>query len=300
MVLPIAAWIACVFAQYPNHTSRNPYRLLQAPPTLLNYRLYLRLTLGLFFNDIGPITTPLIALGGWAAAIGKERARPLVGWTISGLLFVLLFAPKFLDHDYYGLMALPAAAGWGAIGWRFAASILRCESGGRAWRVAVMVGLTAFIQSPWVMLGKFDTERQHGIVAGRLNQLCSPVGKVIVVEQRSGWPVVHYCGRLGWVEEYQELPPEWRAKFRSYRSLGAELLAVCFDLSVSTEARETYRPLLETLPLLDHQAGPWFRHNLPCEYDILSLRDVGNTGMDPLSTGPQASVATSPPGALVR
>ena len=91
--------------------------------------------------------------------------RPLWGWTFSGLLFIFIFAPKFLDHDYYGLVALPAAAGWGAIGWRFALSVLRHRSGVRVWRVAVALGLTAVIQSPWVMLGKFDLERQHAIVA---------------------------------------------------------------------------------------------------------------------------------------
>jgi hypothetical protein len=45
----------------------------------------------------------LNALGALGGALGKERVRPLFGWTVSGILFVLLFAPNFLAHDSYGL-----------------------------------------------------------------------------------------------------------------------------------------------------------------------------------------------------
>ena len=124
---------------------------------------------------------------------------------------------------------------------------------------------------------------------------------MIVLGRCSGWPVVHYSGRLGWVEEYRKLPPDWRETFRSYRNLGAELVALCFDPSVPPRLRESYRPLLEALPLLDHQTGPWFRHALPCEYYILGLRDRRNTGIDPLLPAEtRGHVASSGPGVRVR
>lgn len=300
LILPIAAWILCVFAQHPNPVSRAPYFVFQAPWVLRTHRFYLRSTLGLFVNDFGPMATLLIALGAAGAARGVVRARPLWGWTAAGLVFVVVFAPKFLDHDYYGLVALPAAVGWAAVGWRCAASALRRRSGMRAWRVAAVLAVTALIQSPWVMLGKFDLERQHAIIAGRLDQLCSPSGKVIVLGQCVGWAVVHYSGREGWVEEYRKLPRDWRERFRTYRSRGAELAALYFDPSVSPRVRQSYRPLLETLPLLDHQAGPWFRHELPCEYYILGLGDVRGAGIDPLAAGPPGFVAAANPGVRLR
>jgi 4-amino-4-deoxy-L-arabinose transferase-like glycosyltransferase len=293
MILPIVVWILGVFVRYPNPTSRNPYFFFQAPHLLLHRRFFLRLTLGLFVNDIGPVTTILIALGALGGALGTERVRPLLGWTVSGLLFVFLFTPKFLDHDYYGLLALPAAAGWGALGWRFVASVLRRRNGVRAWRVAVMAGLVAVIQSPLIMMGKFEMERHHAIVARRLDQLCTPSGKVIVLGQMMGWPVIHYCGRMGWVEECRTLPAQWEDTFRKHRALGAELVALYFDPSVPAEVRKTYQPLLETLPLLEHQSGPWFRRDLPCEYYILSLRDLGNGGASPAPIGPKGRVAAS-------
>jgi 4-amino-4-deoxy-L-arabinose transferase-like glycosyltransferase len=271
MVLPIAAWVLGVFVRYPNPTSRNPYFAVQVPQILLSRRFFLRMTLGLFVNDVGLITTILVVIGALGAALGKVRTGPLWGWTLTGLLFVVLCAPKFIDHDYYGLVVVPGAAVWGALGWRFAAGVLRRGRGVRPAPVAAFLSLIAVVHSPWVMGGKYDMETQHAIVANRLDRLCSPSGKVVVLGQALGWPAVHYSHRLGWIEECRALPPDWQERLRRYRSLGAELVGLYFDPSVSPRIRLTYRPLIEALPVLEHRSGPWFRHNQPCEYYILSL-----------------------------
>jgi hypothetical protein len=46
--------------------------------------------------------------------------------------------------------------------------------------------------------------------------------------------------------------------------------------------------------------APFLGHDHPCKYDILSLRNVGQTGDAPPSTAPQARITTSSPGARTR
>ena len=300
MILPIAAFVLGVFARYPNPTSRNPYFSFQAPQLLLHRRFFMRLTVGLFVNDIGPFATILIALGVVGAATGRSRSRPLLGWTVMGLLFIVLLAPKFLDHDYYGLLSLPAAAGWGAIGWKFARCAINPSRGVRAWRVAAIFGVAAVVQSPWVMSVKYEMETQHAIVAARLEAFCPPSGRVIVLGQSLGWPAVHYSGRLGWVEECRWLPRDWRERFRDYQSKGAEVVGLYFDPSVPDLIRKSYRPMLETLPILEHRTGPWFRRYQTCEYYILRLDGLGDGGRKSPSPRPPANVAAAPGSSPIR
>jgi hypothetical protein len=210
-----------------------------------------------------------------------------------GLLFVFLLAPKFVGHDYYGLLCVPAAAAWGAIGWRFVRSGINRGREVRLWRIAAILGLTALIQSPWVMGVKYEMESQHGILASRLDQLCTPSGKVIVLGQTLGWPVVHYSRRLGWVDESRTLPRDWQETFRTYRGRGAELVALTFDPSVPPSVRQTYLPLIEMLPILEHQSGPWSRRNQQCEYYILSLAALNSEGGTGRPVSPPASVSAS-------
>lgn len=294
MILPIAAWILGVFVRYPNPTSRNPYFSFQAPHLLLHQRFFIRLTLGLFVNDFGPFATMLIAVGAVAAGLGKQRCRPLLGWTVMGLSFVVLLAPKFLDHDYYGLLSLPAAAGWGAIGWKFARGEIARSRGVRAWRVAAVLGAAAVVQSPWVMLVKYEMEPQHAIVADRIGAFCPDSSRVVVMGQAYGWPAIHYSGRLGWVDESRNLPVRWREQLGEYRRMGASIAAVYFDPSVPDRVRKTYRPMLETLPVLEHRSGPWFRRQQTCEYYILDLGRL-DVGERPAPAGRIASGASPSP-----
>ncbi len=124
------------------------------------------------------------------------------------------------------------------------------------------------------MLGKYELEVGHMVVAERLKQLCPPEGRVVVLGQRIGWPEVHYSGRQGWVEQCLVLPDNWRQTFEKYRGFGAQYVAVYFDPTVSPAQRASFTPLLESLPQVEHRACPWFRGHRPCEYYILSLRDA--------------------------
>jgi hypothetical protein len=123
------------------------------------------------------------------------------------------------------------------------------------------------------MKGKYELEIGHLVVAERLKALCPPEGRVVVLGQRIGWPEVHYCGRQGWVEQCDTLPADWREGFGKYRALGAEYAAVYFDPTVTARQRASFAPLLESLPVVEHRTGPWFRRGRACEYYIVRLDD---------------------------
>jgi hypothetical protein len=295
MSLPIALWIVTVFARVPNPTSRTLYLFWQQPGSLCNPRLYNRLTVGLFLQDCGPVTTVLIALGGIAVLLGKDRSRPLWGWSAMGLLFCFLFAPKLLEHDYYELVFVPVLAAWGALGWRAAERFVQLRGGSTRWTGASILALATVIHSPLIMGGKYDLEIGHLIVGERLKQICSPTGRVVVLGQRIGWPEVHYSGRQGWVMQCATLPPNWRGRFENFRRFGAEYAAVYFDPMIPPGVRATYAPLLDSLPIVEHRSGPWFTGKRPCEYYILDLSGMDRKGTNKRPAPPQGSVAALTP-----
>ena len=63
-----------------------------------------------------------------------------------------------------------------------------------------------------------------------------------------------------------------------YRSLGAEYVAVYFDPTIPPRFRQTYQPMFQTIPVVEHGSGPWFRQGKPCDYVILSLREGEESG----------------------
>jgi 4-amino-4-deoxy-L-arabinose transferase-like glycosyltransferase len=285
LTVPIALWMVTVFLRVPNPTAHTAYFFWQVPGSLGQPRLYVRLTHGMFFNDCGPVAAVLIVLGIAAALAGKERSRPLWGWSAAGVLYLFAFAPKLMDHDYYELIVLPVLAGWGALGWRAVARRVRRRRPRAAVRAAVaIVVLATVVHSPLVMNGKYELEIGHFVVAQRLNALCPPDGRVVVLGQRIGWPEVHYSGRQGWVEQWGTLPADWRGAFARYRAGGAEYAAVYFDPTVTLRQRASFTPLLASLPVVEHRVGPWFRRGRPCEYYILNL---GARPAD-LAAGPRA------------
>src|SRR5262249_9650837 len=101
--LPVPGLVPSGFCSPRDPTSRTTYFFFQSSESLINRRFFIRLTLGLLVNDIGPITTVLMAVAVLGAAWRRDRVRPLMSWTVMGAFFIFLFAPKFLDHDYYGL-----------------------------------------------------------------------------------------------------------------------------------------------------------------------------------------------------
>ena len=274
IVVPIGLWIGGVFLHVPNPTSSNVYFAWQAPDSLLDQRLYVRLTFGMFFHDCGPVAMVLIALGIVAALLGAARSRPLWGWSAAGVFYLFAFAPKLLNHDYYELIVLPMLAAWGALGWCAAERVVRRFSHATVWTGAATLALATIVHSPLVMKGKYDQEIGHMVVAERLNALCPPSGRVVVLGQRIGWPEVHYSGRQGWVEQCFVLPADWRDTFRTYRVHGAEYAALYFDPTVTPGQRKSFAPLLAELPVVEHKSGPWYRRGRTCEYYILSLRDL--------------------------
>jgi hypothetical protein len=123
---------------------------------------------------------------------------------------------------------------------------------------------------------------------------------VIVLGQQLGWAAVHYSGRQGWVERCRKLPPDWQDTIRRYRGLGAELVALYFDPTVPAEVRESYLPMRETLPLIEHRSGLWFRGTQPCEYYILGLEGLGEDGTSSRPAGPRRDLTASSPGSRMR
>jgi 4-amino-4-deoxy-L-arabinose transferase-like glycosyltransferase len=293
VVLPIALWLLGVFARSDNPTSRTRYLFWQDPSALLNLHLYDRLTWGMFVKDCGPVTAVLIALGALAAIRGKDRSRPLWGWSFLGLCFWFLFAPKMLEHDYYELVFLPVLAAWGALGWRSLVRLASQRPKLRSWAPPLALALAAIIHSPFLMNAKYDLEIGHLVVARRLAQICPPDAKVVVMGQGIGWPQIHYSRRRGWVDQCASLPANWRATLETYRRYGAEYVAIYFDPTVPPLARASYAPMLTALPLVEHRSGPWFTRGRPCEYYILSLGDKDREDRNGRPAGPKGGMTAS-------
>jgi len=270
-VVPVALWVGLVFARTPNPTAKAAYYAFQEPGVLLTRRLYQALLDRFFLRDCGPVAAALALAGFGAALAGRADGRPIRGWAIMGVGFMILLAPKTTSHDYYELMAVPAVAAWGALGWQAVWGAARSPSRRRV-GAAVLVAV-AVVQSPWIASMKFEQSPIHAIVADRLDRLCTPTGKILVIGQRIGWPVVHYSGREGWVFQDATLRPDWRATFARCKAQGAEYVGLFFDPTVPPDHRATFLPLTAALPVVDHGVGPWFCKGRPCEYFILRLRD---------------------------
>ena len=270
-VAPVALWVGLVFIRTPNPTAKAAYYTFQEPGVLLTRRLYQALLDRFFFRDCGVIAAVLALMGFGAALAGRVDGRPIRGWAVMGVGFMLLLAPKTTSHDYYELMAVPAVAAWGALGWSAVWGAARTPA--RRWAgVAVLVAV-AVVQSPWIASMKYEQSPIHRIVADRLDRLCTPEGRIVVIGQRIGWPVVHYSGHEGWVLQDATLRPDWRETFARCKAAGAEYVGLFFDPTVPEAHRATFLPLAASLPVVDHGVGPWFCKGKPCEYFILRLRD---------------------------
>ena len=97
---------------------------LSSPCVLLSPAYYSGFILRFLVRDCGPVMSALVLLGvvaavrrRWDASEGRPALQPLICWSGMGMAFYVVFAPKLIDHDYYELMLLPAAAAmWGALG----------------------------------------------------------------------------------------------------------------------------------------------------------------------------------------
>ena len=77
VILPIAAFVLGVFARYPESDESQSLLLLPGSPALVaSPDSSMRLTVGLFVNDIGPFATILIA-GSVLSGRGQQAGRGL-------------------------------------------------------------------------------------------------------------------------------------------------------------------------------------------------------------------------------
>jgi 4-amino-4-deoxy-L-arabinose transferase-like glycosyltransferase len=268
MFLPVALWTIAVFGRNPNPSQAGVYFLFQQPALLADGVLYKRLVERFLWKDCGPPTMLFVFIGLGAVVARHTPATPVYSWTGMGLLFYFLLGPKLERHDYYELMMLPAAAMWAALGWRALwanASLRRVR-----WGVGALL-VTVVIQSPFVMPAKFRLETGFMILADRFQQICPPNGRFIVIGPEWTHPVIHYSGREGWTLAEDTLGTDWPNRLAHYRALGADFVAIYLNALAKAEQRNSYEPLLSSLPVLEHRGGSWSRKG-DAEYYILDLR----------------------------
>ena len=306
IVAPTAAWMGLVFATTPNPVGSGwsgegearPYLVAQDPGVLADRRLYDVLTSRFLLRDCGPVAAVLIGLGA-ASTIARRRRdrrearigdRPpdgLAAWTLMGLSFFLGLGPKLIDHDYYELMMLPAAALWASRGWRaLAGAGARARDRSRLRRVLAVAALIALVavQSPWVLGGLFRQEPGKLALADALRRAVPDGGRVVVIGPGIALvTVVHHAGVEGWSIRGEALPPDWGDRLARFRGLGAKAVGVYFDPSSSADQRATYRPLLEALPVVEQRSVPARIRGRSAEIIVLRLdeSDASRLASDP-------------------
>ena len=279
ILAPVALWMGLVFFQTANPAQSGwadgvvyPYFILQAPGELVAKPFWANLFGRFPLRDCGAIAA-ILAIAGVVVLIRRRRAPGgfLWGWTGMALVFYVLLAPKFRDHDYYELMMLPAAAMWATIGLK--GLLDRLAAPGRRGAIAASVlVLMAVVQSPWVSGGFFLQDEGKVALAESLRALCPEGGRVVAMGPGIEFPVVvHYSHREGWPVHSPLLPEDWRSRLDLYRDHGARFVAVYFEPKATDGERASYAPLLRALPTVEHRQGPSTRSGGPCEFTILAL-----------------------------
>jgi hypothetical protein len=309
MLVPTAAWMGFVFLQTANPSQGGKYFIFQQPDVLLNAEFWARLFDRFLWKSCGPVTAGLLIIGvvtatarlfvGWversephheypkdwwgslrstyptAATHPASRTMPLapiVAWTATGLAFFFLLAPKTIGHEYYELMMLPAAAGWAALGLCFLLDRQLGKPSARTRQLAIggaLLCAAVVVHSPWISDGRFQQDVGFVKAAESIERHCSPTGRV-AVGPMTPQAVIHYAHREGWT--WQEFPQDWRSLFARYRELGAECIVLYFDRKTPAAERDRYAPILQELPILEHQSGPWGLGATPCDYYVLGMR----------------------------
>ena len=288
-IVPVGLWMFAVFLRTANPVASGwsgdgramPYLVFQTPahapfPWLL--QRVLRAVLGprLRPRDVGPYCVGVLCGGhkgdGKRARVAVHSSHS-VCWSLMGVVFCFMFAPKLVDHDYYELMLLPAAATWGAMGLSW---LLERVAAHAARRVAALFGvlvLAAAVQSPWCMSEMFRIDRGKLILAERLKAWTDQDRRVVVIGPGIELAtVIHYCGREGWALRMGAFRTIGPPASQSFRAAGAQLLAIYFDPRSSAKARRSLGVAAHNLPLLEHGTGPWSKTDETCSYWILDLR----------------------------
>ncbi|MBS0210020.1 MAG: glycosyltransferase family 39 protein [Planctomycetes bacterium] len=285
MTLPIVVWLALAFIDRDNPARGGLYFIFQEPSLLVRRIFWSRLFERFLWKSCGPVNTVLILVGVMSAVARRAVPRAALAWGITGLAYYIALGPKSWNHEYYELMLLPGAALWAAVGWRFVWSEGLAWSWTstlaerwpralrpRAWHGAVALVVLAAVQSPLVSDKRWEQEAGFVIVGGKLEQLCSPQGRVLA-GPTTPQPIVHYAHRQGWTW-HESFGADWQWELDHYRQRGAEVMAIYFDHKHTAAQRAEYAPLIANLPLIEHAQGPWGKGGRPCEYYILSLRNA--------------------------
>lgn len=284
-IVPMAAWMSLVFFRTANPVQSGwvdgrvmPYFVFQYPSIVLTRGFYANFFGRFLVRDCGPVMAALVVAGTIGAVLRRQSAAPesgsIRGWTAMGVIYYVLLAPKFRDHDYYELMMLPAAALWATRGLLAVASRLEARfaiSGRRVVAAALTIAVVA--HSPWVFGEFFRQDEAKLVLAGRLDALCPPSARVVAIGPGIEFPtVIHYSHREGWPVHSPELPDDWRIRLDGFRDSGAALVAVYFGPKTTDAQRASYAPLLRALPVVERRSGLPTRSSGTSDYVILDLR----------------------------
>jgi 4-amino-4-deoxy-L-arabinose transferase-like glycosyltransferase len=270
VVTPVLAWTILVFTRTPNPANAGRYFLWQMPELLAKPATYVRFFDRFAYKSCGPITGILIAIGTWAVATRRARIGPILGWTVTGVLFFFIMAPLIRRHDYYELMLLPAASVWAALGWQALVGINPSRGVARLGLAVLLAAVV--IHSPLVIRGQFEMDEGLLVIAERVQELCAPGERFVIAGPVDGVDTIHASMREGWAWHDRPLASNWRQQVRHYRELGARYLVVYDNEEMTPEQLAQYLALVQDLPLVESRSGPWLTHGRKGTYWLLNLR----------------------------
>ncbi len=283
-LMPMAAWMGLVFFRTANPVQSGwvdgkvmPYFVFQYPSIVLTRGFYANFLGRFLVRDCGPMMAALVVAGAIGAVLRRRSAASesgvVRGWTLMGVIYYVVLAPKFRDHDYYELMMLPAAALWASRGLLAVASRLDVRFAIPARRVVAAALLVAVVaHSPWVFGEFFRQDEAKLVLARRLDALCPPGARVVAIGPGIEFPtVIHYSHREGWPVHSPDLPDDWRTRLDGFRDSGAALVAVYFDPKATAAQRASYAPLLGALPVVERRSGLPTRSPGTSDFVILDL-----------------------------
>jgi hypothetical protein len=293
--LPTALWMLLVFAPAPNPVQNgwvagqppSPYLVFQAPGALTNRAFYAAFVSRLLVRDCGPITALLMVCG--AIAVWRRTAPERLNrgalwrWTLMAIAFFVLLAPKMIDHDYYELMMLPAAALWASAG--FCAILDRFQRFVSPRRTgllrAALVTSVVVVHSPWVNGGLFRLEMGKFAFGLALARSTPPEARVVAL----GPPIalivpIHYSQRSGWAVRAETLPDGWPDQLRAWRNQGARVVGLYFNHKTKPAQRQSYQKLIDALPILEHRRVDSGIAESRFEYVVLRLEDGRLANLD--------------------
>ena len=261
ILAPVAVWMALVFLPGQNPLNvgwvpgaeSRPYLIFQEPSVLLRPAFYAGFWRFLV-HDLGPISTVFLGVG-----LMTLLRRPvptgftglLVAWGVLGTSFYVVLGPKLIDHDYYELMMLPGAVLVATLGLERLYNCFSETLGRGAW--GTVLTLVVAIQSPWVLGDHFQTELGKVALAQTLRETVPPESRVATLGPTTGLiSVLYESRRPGWTIPAPRLSENWVEQLEKLNAQGAEFAALYFDSRTRPEARASFEPMIQNLPIVTH------------------------------------------------